>query len=129
MIRSHKSVFATSQLDVGKFKGLLGQIKIDKPIIPEKHRHISPDKILVLFSIKIIYAIGALLWYFPNLIFSAGQPVEPVDDIQYTPHRFPCPCHSLHTSAVPCIPKSLKQLIIKLWSTAHRIIYLYFGHF
>ena len=45
MLRNHKTVFATSKLDVGKFKGFLVQIEIDKPIIPEKQRYMSPEKL------------------------------------------------------------------------------------
>ncbi len=43
--KNHKSVFATSKLDVGKFKAFLVQIEIDKPIPPEKQRYMSPEKL------------------------------------------------------------------------------------
>ena len=45
LLRTHKTVFATSKLDVGKFKAFLVQIEIDKPIPPEKQRYMSPEKL------------------------------------------------------------------------------------
>jgi len=45
LLKTNKSVFATSKLDVGKFKGFMVQIEIDKPIQAEKQRYMSPEKL------------------------------------------------------------------------------------
>ncbi len=45
MLKEHKTIFATSKLDVGQFKPFLVQIEIDKPIPAEKQRYLSPEKV------------------------------------------------------------------------------------
>jgi len=45
MLKCHKDAFATSKLDVGKFKGLAIQLQIEEDIPIKKQRYISPEKI------------------------------------------------------------------------------------
>jgi len=45
MLKCHKDAFATSKLDVGKFKGLAIQLQIEEDIPIEKQRYMSPEKI------------------------------------------------------------------------------------
>jgi len=45
ILKKHKSVFATSKLDVGTFKGFVVQIEIDKELPHEQQRYMSPEKV------------------------------------------------------------------------------------
>ena len=45
ILKKYKTAFATSKLDVGKFKAFLVQIVIKKDIPAEKQRYMSPEKL------------------------------------------------------------------------------------